>query len=152
MEAPAENFFTPVVPLDFVYNYRVGPYIERYLRGFKDKKILGSKCPGCGKVVVPARMYCGPCNRRMEELVEVSQEGSLENYTIGHVILEKGAIKPAKGPYMLGLINLDGTDSLLLGRVEGVSVAALSPVLRVKAVWKEELDGDFKDLDHFEPV
>jgi uncharacterized protein len=152
MEASPEDFFTPAVPLDFVYNYRVGTYIERYLEGFKEKKILASRCGDCGKVAVPPRMYCGPCNGRMEELLEVSQQGSLENFTIGHVLLEKGAVKAAPSPYMLGLIKLDGADSLLLARVEGVNAGAGALGMRVRAVWKDEVGGDYNDLDHFEPA
>jgi hypothetical protein len=152
MEASAEDFLTPVMPLDFVYNYRVGSYMERYLQGFKDKKILGSKCPDCGKVVVPARMYCGNCNAKMDELTEVAQEGSLENFTVGHVTLEKGALKPAETPYLLGMIKLDGVDSLFLARVEGLAADKLEPGVRLKAVWKDQAEGDYGDLDHFEPA
>jgi uncharacterized OB-fold protein len=152
MEAPADNFLTPAVPVDFVYNYRVGAYMERYLEGFKNRKILGSKCPDCGKVVVPARMYCGGCNSKMEELAEVGQEGILDNFTIGHVVLEKGAVKPAEKPYLLGLVKLDGADSLLLVRVEGVPAAEAKSGMRLKAIWKDEVAGDYGDLDHFEPV
>jgi hypothetical protein len=147
-----ETFFTPTVPMDFVYNYRVGSYVERYLGGFAEKKILGSKCPGCSKVAVPPRMYCGVCNKKMEEIVEISQEGTLENFTVGHVVLEKGQLSPAKKPYILGLIKLDGASSLLLAKVEGVSPAQVKAGLRVKAVWKDQVEGDYGDLDHFEPV
>jgi uncharacterized OB-fold protein len=152
MEASADTFLTPAVPLDFVYNYRIGSYMERYLEGFKERKILGSRCPDCGKVVVPARMYCGVCNSRMDELVEVAQEGTMENLTIGHVALEKGALKPAENPYLLGMIRLDGVNSLLLAMVEGIPVEEARAGMRVKAVWKDEVAGDYGDLDHFEPV
>lgn len=152
MKTPAEAFFTPNVFLDFTYSYRVGPYTERYLEGFKDKKILGSRCPGCAKVAVPPRMYCGACNKKMEELLEVSGEGSLENFTVGHVVLEKGAVKPAENPYILGLIKLDGANSLLLAKVEGISAGAVKTGMRMKAAWKDQVDGDYGDLDHFEPA
>lgn len=152
MGAPEENFITPVVPMDFTYNYRIGPYITRYLEGFKEKKILGSRCPGCGKIAVPPRKYCGVCNRVMEEFVELSQEGTLENFTVGHVTLEKGKLNPAETPYILGLIKLDDNASLLLARVEGVNPSQVSTGMKVKAVWKDQVEGDYGDLDHFEPV
>lgn len=152
MGAPEESYYISKVPMDFVYNYRVGPYIERYLGGFKEKKILGSKCPGCALVAVPPRKYCGVCNKVMEEIVEVGQEGTLENFTVGHVTLEKGKIGPADPPYTLGLVKLEGATSALLAKVEGIAPAEVRTGMKVKAVWKDPVEGDYGDLDHFEPV
>ncbi|MDD3718822.1 MAG: Zn-ribbon domain-containing OB-fold protein [Actinomycetota bacterium] len=152
MGAPEETYFTPVVPMDFTYNYRVGPYITRYLDGFKDKKILGSRCPGCGLVAVPPRKYCGVCNKVMEEMVEVGQEGTLENFTVGHVTIEKGRLAPAEAPYVLGLVKLEEATSALLARVGGIAPSEVRTGMKVKAVWKDEAAGDYDDLDHFEPV
>ncbi len=153
MEELRETYITPVVPLDFTYNYRVGQYMERFLNSLKDKKLMGVKCPECGKVFVPPRMFCGSCNQKLDEWVEVAQTGMLANFTVGHVVLEKGArLAKAESPYVLGLIKLDDVDSLLLARVEKVAPADLKKGMRMKAVWKEELAGDYSDLDHFEPA
>ncbi|MBC7253325.1 MAG: Zn-ribbon domain-containing OB-fold protein [Actinobacteria bacterium] len=152
METSEATFITPVVPMDFTYNYRIGPYMTRYLEGFKERKILGSRCPACGRIAVPPRKYCGVCNKVMEEMVELPQEGTLENFTVGHVILEKGQLKAADAPYVLGLIRLDEKASLLLHRVEGVDPSRVEKGMKVKAVWKEDVEGDYGDLDHFEPA
>ncbi|MDY6796001.1 MAG: Zn-ribbon domain-containing OB-fold protein [Actinomycetota bacterium] len=152
MEVSEEVFFTPTVPLDFTYNYRVGSHIGRYLEGFKEKKIMGVKCPKCGKVFVPPRMFCGPCNQKLEDFVELSQEGELRNYTVGHVNLVKGRLEDSDTPYVLGMIQLDGADSLFLTRVEGVPSDEVERGTRMKAVWKDQVEGDCADLDHFEPV
>jgi len=152
METSQVTFLTPVVPMDFTYNYRVGGYIERYLDAFKDKKILGVKCPSCGKVFVPPRMFCGACNKKLDDFVELSQEGTLENFTVGHVTIEKGQVKAAESPYILGMIKLEGADSLLLARVEGVSTGEVEKGMRVKAAWKDKVEGGYLDLDHFEPA
>jgi hypothetical protein len=147
-----ETFFHPVVPMDFQYNYRVGPYIQRYLDGFKEKKITGVKCPSCGKVYVPPRMFCSPCNRKLDEFVEVSQEGTVENFCVGHVTLEKGQLKEAEDPYVLAMVKLEGTDDLLLARLGGLSPSEVKKGLKVRAVWKDEVEGDYFDLSHFEAV
>ena len=146
------SFLTPAVPLDFTYNYRVGQYIERYLDAFKDKKILGVKCPACGKVFVPPHMFCGSCNEKLDDFVELSQEGTLENFTVGHITIEKGQVSATESPYILGMIKLDGADSLLLAKVEGVSPGEVETGMRVKAAWKDKVEGNYLDLDHFEPV
>ena len=147
-----ETFFNTVAPLDFGYNYRVGSYLQRYIDALQEKKILGAKCPQCGTVVVPPRKYCGSCNKVREEFVELSQEGTLENYTIGHVTLDKGQLSQAESPYVVGMIKLDGSENTLVAKVEGISPGDVKDGLRLRAVWKDKTEGDYSDLDHFEPV
>ncbi len=147
-----ETFFDTKAPLDFTYNYRVGTYLQQYLDNLKEKKIVGAKCPGCGSVVVPPHKYCGTCNKVREEFVELSQEGTLENYTVGHVTIDRGEVKKAESPYILGMIKLDGAESNLLAKVEGVSPEGVEAGMRLRAVWKEKPEGEYSDLDHFEPV
>lgn len=143
--------FTPVVPLDFNYNYRVGPYIEKFLDGLREKKILGVRCADCGAVLVPPRMFCGGCEKKLEDWVEVAQEGTLENYTVGHVTMAKGKLSPAD-PYVLGMIRLDGATGQLLAKVEKVAPADLKMGMRLRAAWNDAAENDYLLLDHFEPV
>ena len=151
MEEQQATYFTPVVPVDFGYNNRVGPYIERYLDNLKEKKIMGVKCPGCRSVFVPPRMYCGKCEKKLEDWVEVAQEGTLENFTVGHVTMAKGKLSPAD-PYILGMVKLDGATSLLLGRVEKVSPSDLKAGMRLRAAWNDGSENEYLFLDHFEPA
>ena len=141
-----------VVPLDFTYNYRVGTYLEKYIQGLGQKKILGMKCSGCGKVVVPPRKICGKCNLTMDEWVELADVGTVENYTVGHVRVDKGLLEKSDPPVMLALIKLDGADALLAGEVRGLKPEELKNGLRVKAVWKDPAEDSLADLDHFEPA
>jgi uncharacterized OB-fold protein len=152
MEDIKETFFRTTAPLDFTYNYRVGSYLQRYLDNLNAKKIVGAKCPECGAVVVPPRKYCGGCNKVREEFVELSQEGTLENFTVGHVTIDKGQLSKADAPYIIGMIKLDGAANQLLARVEGVSPGDVKKGMRLQAVWKDQVAGDYSDLDHFEPV
>ena len=48
-----------IVPLSFTYNYRVGAWLDKYIDGLGEKKILAVKCPECGKVILPPRQVCG---------------------------------------------------------------------------------------------
>jgi hypothetical protein len=153
MSAQQERIVANVgVPLDFTYNYRVGPFIERYIKGLGEKKILGVKCPGDGTVVVPPRKICGKCNATMDEWVEVGPQGTIENYTIGHVILNKGLVEKADSEYVLALIKLDGASSLLPALVKGVAPADVERGMKVKAVFKDPAEDSLADLSHFELV
>lgn len=149
----AESIVTNVVvPIDFPYNYRVGIYLEKYIRGLAEKKILGIKCPGCGKVVVPPRKLCGACNRVMEEWVEVGPEGTVESYTVGHVKLNKGLMEPCDPPQMLAMIKLDGATSLLVAEIKGMEPDGLKDGLRVRPVFKDPPTDSLEDLEYFEPA
>ena len=148
MEGLMESYFTPVVPMDFGYNYRLGAYLERYLDGLKERKILGVKCGGCGDVMVPPRMYCGKCRRKLEEWVEVKDRGELVEFTVGHVSMSKGKLSPSD-PYIIGLVRLDGATHPLLARIQGVEVSSLRPGMRLRAHWNEAAESDYMVLDHF---
>lgn len=140
------------VPLDFTYNYRVGPYVERFIKGLGEKKILGVKCKGDGSVIVPPRKICGRCNEIMDEWVEVGPEGTVENCTVAHVKLNKGLVEKADSEYVIALIKLDGASSLLPAEVRGVAPTDVAPGMRVKAVFKDPAEDVYSDLSHFEPA
>jgi len=141
-----------VVPLDFPYNYRVGQYIERYIKGLSEEKIMAVKCPSCSKVVVPPRKICGECNQIMGEWVEVGPEGTVENYTIGHVRLEKGLLQDTEEPEVIALIKLDGATSLLAAKILGVDPKKVELGMRVKAIFKKPPEDSLNDLEGFEPL
>lgn len=153
MAEKAERLVVEVqVPLDFTYNYRVGQYLERYIKGLGEKKILGVKCSGCSKVAVPPRNFCGACNKAMDEWVEVGPEGTVENYTVGHVKVEKGVVEKLDEPQLLAMVKLEGATVPLLAEVKGLKPADLKKGLRVKAVFKDPAEDSLADLSHFEPV
>ena len=143
---------TPFVPLTFGYNHYVGKYLERYIQALGERKILGIKCSGCGRVVVPPRSTCGRCDLTMDEWVEVGPEGTVKNFTVAHVKVINGEIKDLTEPAIIGMIHLDGADVLIEGLIKGIKPEDVKPGTRVKAVWKEEMKGRVTDLDHFEPV
>ncbi len=151
MEGLMGSYFTPAVPMDFGYNYRLGAYLERYLDGLKEKKILGVRCSGCGKVLVPPRMYCGGCRLRLEEWVELGTEGELVEFTVGHVSMSKGRLSQAE-PFTIGLVRPDGAALPLLARIRGADPAALRPGMRMRAVWDPDAENEYLVLSHYEPA
>lgn len=142
----------PMVPLTFMYNYHVGAFMERFIQGLSDKKILGVSCPECKRVLVPPRSACGQCSAKPDAWVEVQPEGVLENFTVAHVTIEQGQVKDLDAPEIIGMIRLNGADSLLAAKIRGISPEACKAGLRVRAVWKDPPEGTVLDLEHFEPV
>ncbi len=140
------------VGLTFEYNYRVGESLDKYLDGLQSKKILGVTCPECERVLVPPRNMCGKCNTKTKKWVTLKPVGTLKNFTVSHVEIEQGEIKDREKPVIIGQIKLEGADSLLTARIEGVSPKDVKTGLKVKAVFKDTTEGTLQDLDHFEPV
>jgi len=145
------NVVETLVPISFMYKNRVGRYLQNYLNGLKEKKILGSKCSGCGRVVVPPRSACGRCYGVMDELVELPQEGKLVNWTVCYVKIEGGEFKKGE-PYVIGMIELNGCNSLLSARILEVEPEKVKSGMKVRALWKEETSGDYTDLVGFVPL
>ncbi|MCH1771028.1 MULTISPECIES: Zn-ribbon domain-containing OB-fold protein [Metallosphaera] len=57
------------------YSYTAGQALSTFLRGLREGKILGRKCPRCGRIYVPPRMYCEDCFYPTSQWVEVKDEG-----------------------------------------------------------------------------
>lgn len=138
------------------YKFAVGPNFYRFYEGLKEEKILGNKCPKCGKVLVPARTFCPECFDDMDEWVEVSQQGEIVTWILAH---KEFFGMPVDPPFVAALIRLEGTDCDLLHLVGGSGLGdpeamrkKLKPGTKVKAVWNEEKKGHMLDIKYFEPV
>jgi uncharacterized OB-fold protein len=151
MAGPERAVADLVVPLDYTYNYRVGPYLEKYIQELGNKKIMAVKCPKCDKVAVPPREICGWCRAKMDEWVEVGPDGTVENFTIAHVWLNKGAVERIDKPKVIAMVMLDGATVPLAGWLEA-EPSSVKKGMKVKAVFKEPAENALTDLSHFEPV
>ena len=133
------------------YNYSIGRYGGRLVRELKDnKRIMGIKCPKCGRVYVPPRQVCGRCFKKMDEFVEVSNIGILDAFTVVYFSFidpETGKKRPV--PYGYGRIKLHGADSEFLHFLEESDLEKIKIGMRVKAVFEEKRTGSFRDIKYF---
>lgn len=121
------------------YTLTAGKAIGTFLAELADHRILGSGCPSCHTVRVPAQDFCGDCGEPATELVHVPAVGELDSWTV----TDQG---------VLALVRLDGTDVPFLHRIVGADPAELQPGLRVEAVWADEAGGHVLDLEGFTPA
>ena len=137
---------------DMPYSYHAGFYYSRFLKELRDnKRIVGVKCPYCGKVYVPPRMVCRDCFVTMEEFTGVSDEGTLLAFTVTnfpYIDTTKG--EPKKIPYTAAYIRLDGADSNIVHCLDETDEKKIKAGMRVRAVFSDKRTGDyFNDIDHF---
>lgn len=142
--------------LTLPYRWAMGPVFTRFFEEFKDKKIMGTKCPKCNRVLVPARRFCPHCFEDTTEWVQVSDKGTIRTWSLLTFEFSGQAKKP---PYIQGLIDLDGADTALAHFIEGVDLADLETVkdkvkigMRVEAKWRDERHGDIHDIEYFKPI
>ncbi len=133
------------------FRYSVGRWGSKFLIELRDhKKLLGIRCPKCQKVYVPPRQVCSPCFQRMEELVELSDKGTLVAFTIirfSFIDPETGITKPV--PYGYGFIKLDGCDNFFQHFINIEDESKVKIGARVQAVFSEERKGNLMDIKYF---
>ena len=133
------------------YQYFAGKTGSKFLTTLRDeKKILGIKCDRCNKVFVPPRSACEHhITEECTEWVELPGTGTVTGFT---VVRYEEPYQPAKPPYVLALIKLDGADTALTHVLKGVSPSEARVGLKVKAVFAEESTSTIMDIDHFAPT
>lgn len=135
---PQSLFITAGVNLSF--NYAAGKAASRFLIALRDeKKIFGTRCPSCQRVLVPARSFCPRCFVDTRDWVEVGPNGTLGAFA-------------ATDNLAFALIRLDGADTALVHRVNVTNADELRIGLRVAPVFAETRRGHILDLAYFQPA
>lgn len=138
------------------YNWAMGPVTTRFYEYLQQRKIMGTRCDRCNRVLVPARKFCSDCFETTSEWVEVSSEGTIRTWVLINFSYEG---QPKEPPYILGIIDLDGADVGLPHFIGGVDMTDMEAVERrvriggrVKAVWKDKPEGYILDIEYFQPI
>lgn len=130
--------------------YSAGATGSRFLMELRDnKKIMGTRCPACNQVYVPARSVCKHCFGQLGEWVEVSDVGTVQTYTVAG---RPNGVQPLEPPIIHGIILLDGASTGLVHMLSGVAFEDLAIGLRVKAVFAEKRSGSILDIGYFTPL
>jgi len=130
--------------------YSAGAVGSRFLTQLRDKKkILGTRCPTCNRVYVPARSICKDCFGQLKQWVEVSDKGTLLTYTVCN---EPNSMQPAETPIAYGIVQLDGADSGLVHMLGEVEPEQLRIGMRVQAVFREKREASILDIRYFKPL
>lgn len=137
MTDTAKEFLVMEHLVTLTYHERLTDNLNRFADGLLEGRIIGAKCPSCGRVFVPSKGYCSLCvvPTTEEDEVEVPDTGIVTGFTIITPVNYYGQTKTE--PFVYASVRLDGADSTLGGMdITGVTHAELRPGLRVKAKWK----------------
>ena len=130
--------------------YTAGGVGSKFLIALRDKKkIMGTRCPTCNRVYVPARSVCKDCFGQLDEWVEVSDKGTLLTYT---VYPQSSRVLPVEPPIVYGIIQLDGADTGIVHMLGEVDLEQLRIGMRVQAVFKEKREASILDIRYFKPL
>jgi uncharacterized protein len=124
--------------IELPYTLTTGRAAATFLAELANKKLVGSRCPGCGDVAVPAQDFCAACGETQEEFVEVPSTGVLTGFT-------------ETGSGLLGLIRLDGTAVEFVHRLLEAELGSLEVGQRVAVRWADEAEGTILDIAGFAP-
>ncbi len=124
--------------LEINYTLSTSAATGRFLTELANRRIVGSKCSGCARVLVPAQQYCPRCAAAADELLQMPDTGTVTAFT-------------ARDGAIIALIRLDGADVDLVHRVDGVAAGDLEVGARVRATWAPEAQGSVLDLASFAP-
>ncbi len=133
------------------YSWAAGAHATRFYREIAEhRRIMGTRCPRCGRVLVPARKSCSRCFQDTTEWVEVGPIGVVTSFTIVHY--SEPQIQPMKPPFAIALIRLDGADTALLHLLGEVELSKIRTGMRVEPVFADEPKGHILDIRYFKPV
>ena len=107
----------------------------------------------CNKVYCPPRIYCEDCFCKIpdNEWVEVPSSGTIQLFTIATIDSYEEKLDE---PKVIGMINIDNTDSSMLGIIKTDDINEDIRGIQVKAVFKDKdkREGTLKDILYFKKV
>ncbi|HYB45126.1 MAG TPA: Zn-ribbon domain-containing OB-fold protein [Nitrososphaerales archaeon] len=151
-DVAAKKYLTTAYETELRYSWTSGVAISRYLRGLKEGELWGRKCKGCGRTLVPPRMYCEECFRPTDEWVRLQDSGTINTFSISYVNVDASR---RTEPVLVAVVDIDGASPGMgiLHVLGEVAPADIRVGMKVKAVWKpvEERTGAITDIRYFKP-
>ena len=140
-----------VTPVRLRYEHTASPGESIYLRGLARGRLIGQRCPVCGKVYVPSRGTCPVDGVPADEEVDLPDTGTVTTFSIVNVAYPGQQVTP---PYVAAAVLLDGADIAFQHLILGCEPGEVRIGLRVRAVWRprEEWATTASTITHFTPT
>lgn len=133
--------------------FATGPYMGKWFAGLKEKKFYASKCPVCGRTLIPPREGCANCRVRVTEFVEVGPKATVNVVDpVYYASPDPLTGKVRQTPYATMFLVMDnGTEDEIFGHdLNPKDIDRIKPGMKVRPVWNEVRTGGISDLLYFE--
>ncbi len=146
--APVTMITTPV---RLRYEHTASAGESRFLRGLADGRLLGERCPVCGKVYIPPRGSCPTDGVPTADEVELADIGTVTTFCVVNVPFPGQRVAP---PYVAAAVLLDGADIPFQHLILGCEPSEVRMGMRVRAVWRPRAEWGTTpaNIDHFRPA
>ena len=132
------------------YKWSVGKAGQRFFTELRDnKRIMGTKCRQCERVLVPPRIFCEECFVEDMEWIELEPRGTL--VTFGDCYFSTDG-KRLKDPWMLGIVRIEGSDGGLIHYIKEAKTEDLKMGMPMEIVFNDKRKGDIFDIKYFRPI
>lgn len=132
------------------YCYTLGVAGERFFKELKrNGRIMGARCPSCGIVYVPPRMYCERCFEKLEEWIDVGKKGVVHTFTIATINIDGSKLEK---PIIYALIKFEGAHGGIIHKIGDTNTVEIG--MKVEAVFKplRERKASINDIAYFKPA
>jgi len=148
---PAEPVTMITTPVKLRYDHTVSPGEDSYLRALAQGRIIGQRCPACGKVYLPPRGACPVDGVPTRDEVELPDTGIVTTFCVVNVPF---AGQRFPSPYVAASVLIDGADIAIQHLILGCPPEQVRMGMRVGAVWRprEEWEIGGHNIDHFAPT
>jgi hypothetical protein len=138
-------------PVSLRVQHSASPQETKYLLALQEGKLVGQRCPECGKVYIPPRGACPVDGVPTTEEVTLPDRGIVTTFCIVNVPFYGQKIKP---PYVAAYVLLDGADIAFLHLILDCPADDVRMGMRVEAVWRprEEWEPGLHNISHFRPT
>ena len=132
------------------HRYTPGVAGEAFFTALRDRgHLVAARCESCSITYCPPRLFCERCfDGPLDADRTAGPEGTVESFTVGSRGIEG---EPLEEPVALGLIRLDGADTVLVHYLLGDSFRLgdrVEPILKPKA----QRTGSILDIRGFAAV
>ena len=140
-----------VTPVRLRYQHTASPAESAYLRGLAEGRLIGQRCPACGKVYIPSRGTCPADGVPTDSEVELPDTGTVTTFSIVNVAYPGQQVTP---PYVAAAVLLDGADIAFQHLILGCDPGEVRMGMRVRAVWRprSEWSTNAETISHFAPA
>jgi uncharacterized OB-fold protein len=149
--AVAEPVTMITTPVRLSYDHTASPGESSYLRALADGKLIGQRCPACGKVYLPPRGSCPVDGVPTTTEVELPDTGIVTTFCVVNVPFRGQRVTP---PYVAASVLIDGADIAISHLVLGCEPDQVRMGMRVRAHWRprEQWGATSENIDHFVPT